>query len=744
MIARQGFQIVSALFWASVSVSPAISAQASRDLAETTPWQEVSALRVLLNQGPVDYSLALRAAALELAVGMAERALEVMEKHAGGVFLWDETGFQRRGEAEYALGRFELAALSFLQAAQLAHQPQRGILTARAGTAFEQAGLFDAAETRYAQAALDLPELAGWLAVREAAVSGDTAHAFRLLSAAPPEAGPLVSRSRGVLYARAGDTTAAIGIFERGGHPVEAAALALVTGDRVTARRLAYLAIEAEDTAMARRGASIVEESFPPHTADEFLALAATMSRLGAVASAAQLVAGAVSTGDSSAETLLELGDLLEASRSRGEALTAYRRAASMSGDAASQAAFNYGRTLLLMGRVNEGMKELAGFVERFPEHDEVPRALYGMADRRRRERRFREADSLNVAVVEGFRRNPYASLARMDLAADALARGDTAKAVDWYRAEIEIGGSQRNVAQYRLGSIRAAEGDIVGARAIWGALARADSLGYYGTIARRAASMPPLKLEPSLPVPASGRVKETLLLLDLMNEAYLHEELTLLVDSMRTGRSRSPTELLDLADGLIERGFVSAGIHLGWLAARSYTLNHPRVLRAVFPWPYRELIELKARELELDPYLLAAMIRQESAFTTGAVSKAGARGLMQLMPPTAREVARRIGADWHDALLSVPDANVHLGATHLAGLLRRYDQNVVPSLAAYNAGGTPVRRWLASFDVNDAVRFVEQIPYVETRGYVRTVLRNWALYRALYPGADDGATGSP
>jgi soluble lytic murein transglycosylase len=161
-------------------------------------------------------------------------------------------------------------------------------------------------------------------------------------------------------------------------------------------------------------------------------------------------------------------------------------------------------------------------------------------------------------------------------------------------------------------------------------------------------------------------------------------------------------------------------------------------VLRVVFPWPYRDLIEAKARELQLDPYLLAALIRQESAFTPDAVSRAGAHGLMQLMPPTAREVARKVGAAWDEGLLTIADANLHLGASHLAGLLRNYGNRVVPSLAAYNAGGTPVRRWLRSAGGDDPERFIQRVTYVETRGYLRTVLRNLALYRALYPSRSD------
>ncbi len=78
-------------------------------------------------------------------------------------------------------------------------------------------------------------------------------------------------------------------------------------------------------------------------------------------------------------------------------------------------------------------------------------------------------------------------------------------------------------------------------------------------------------------------------------------------------------------------------------------------------------------------------------------------------------------------------DANVHLGTAHLNQLLRQYDSAIVPSLAAYNAGGRAVSRWLRYPEARDPFLFVERIPYRETRGYVKAVMRNRALYRALY-----------
>ena len=82
---------------------------------------------------------------------------------------------------------------------------------------------------------------------------------------------------------------------------------------------------------------------------------------------------------------------------------------------------------------------------------------------------------------------------------------------------------------------------------------------------------------------------------------------------------------------------------------------------------------------------------------------------------------------------ITVPDLNLHLGAAHLAELLRRFGGRVDAAVAAYNAGITPVTRWLARPGADDPDQFLELIPFQETRGYVRAVLRNRELYRALY-----------
>jgi soluble lytic murein transglycosylase len=134
--------------------------------------------------------------------------------------------------------------------------------------------------------------------------------------------------------------------------------------------------------------------------------------------------------------------------------------------------------------------------------------------------------------------------------------------------------------------------------------------------------------------------------------------------------------------------------------------------------------------------------VRQESVFDVEALSPAGARGLAQLLPSTAALTARGLDVAFYPAWITVPDLNLHLGAAHLAELLKRFGR-LDAAVAAYNAGASPVRRWLARDGAGDPDRFIELIPYPETRGYVRSILRNRELYRALY-GTPEASPAPP
>jgi soluble lytic murein transglycosylase len=156
---------------------------------------------------------------------------------------------------------------------------------------------------------------------------------------------------------------------------------------------------------------------------------------------------------------------------------------------------------------------------------------------------------------------------------------------------------------------------------------------------------------------------------------------------------------------------------------------------RLIFPQPYwGDLVADSARN-GLDPYLVASLIRQESEFNAGAVSKANAIGLMQLLPSVGKQNAKQEGIKKFQATeLLNPSINLELGTRNLRAVLDRFGGQPEYALAAYNAGDTPVRQWMAAGDYKDVPEFVESIPYTETREYVQAIMRNREMYRALYP----------
>jgi soluble lytic murein transglycosylase len=142
------------------------------------------------------------------------------------------------------------------------------------------------------------------------------------------------------------------------------------------------------------------------------------------------------------------------------------------------------------------------------------------------------------------------------------------------------------------------------------------------------------------------------------------------------------------------------------------------------YPYHFRPIIERSAAEFQLDPFLVAAVIREESRFNPDAVSSVGAIGLMQMMPATAGWAARHMGipAPASDALLR-PEVNIRIGCWYLRYLIRRH-ANVEEALAAYNGGEGNVARWRQAG---------QGIQFHETRQYVARSLRSYARYRTLY-----------
>jgi soluble lytic murein transglycosylase len=134
------------------------------------------------------------------------------------------------------------------------------------------------------------------------------------------------------------------------------------------------------------------------------------------------------------------------------------------------------------------------------------------------------------------------------------------------------------------------------------------------------------------------------------------------------------------------------------------------------------------------DPHLVAAIIREESFYNPTAVSSAGALGLMQVMPQTGQRIAAQLGSEgFTRERLFDPSYNIRLGSSYLIHLAAQFDNNLIHVLAAYNAGPDVVSKWIRQFGGGEPDEFVESIPYLETRQYIKKVLRSYYEYKRIY-----------
>lgn len=155
---------------------------------------------------------------------------------------------------------------------------------------------------------------------------------------------------------------------------------------------------------------------------------------------------------------------------------------------------------------------------------------------------------------------------------------------------------------------------------------------------------------------------------------------------------------------------------------------------RIIYPLAYEEFIIDSAQVTGVDPYLVVAIIRTETKFDPNKQSRVGATGLMQLMPITVHEAIKEgnFSPSFQD-YVSDPAINIRMGSWYLARLTKRFDGNKVAVIAAYNAGPTKVKEWLDKGVWDGTIDNVTQIPYGETRHYVKRVTYLYQKYQSLY-----------
>ncbi len=508
-------------------------------------------------------------------------------------------------------------------------------------------------------------------------------------------------------------------------------------------------------------------------------ALAAFRSALEAVDRGSAATRAAVALAESGTAATGELPELGRVLRRGGEperALRVYDRyVEEVSAPASAALRLARARLMAGSGRLREARDELSGLAEDDDPQIGAP-ALNALAAV---ERRLGAADAAETAQEQLVDRFPESREAvdfvffRADADHDA---GRIARAMDGYgrTASMAPAMDRAGLARMRLGQLHIGNGDHRRAVAVfenyladfpdgrrwqeaaywaaWGRvqlgerqraaehvarIARGDPLSYYAFLgADLLGEDHDPELEDELPFDESGVfwMYEPLREAELLRRAGLKSVAADIAARLLERAGDSPGTLLRLAEGLVAQGMHVEGIRVGGRARSAGYPRSPRLVRVAYPLPYRDIIFDEAAKHEVDPFLMAALIRQESAFDAEIVSGAGAVGLMQVIPATGSELARRGGPrPFSPATLEIADINLHLGSRYLARMLDRYDGRLPLVLSAYNAGPSRASRWSRLPEASDLQRFTERIPFFETRNYVKSVERNLRIYRWLY-----------
>lgn len=171
----------------------------------------------------------------------------------------------------------------------------------------------------------------------------------------------------------------------------------------------------------------------------------------------------------------------------------------------------------------------------------------------------------------------------------------------------------------------------------------------------------------------------------------------------------------------------------IGFLAIKVFKVQKI-VLKKMYKTDYLELVEKYAKEYEVDPKMIFAIIKAESNFNPNVVSKSGAIGLMQLMDTTAEELCNKMDIFYvKKASLYQPELNIQLGTKYFSNLLQEYDGNYLLALTAYNAGIGNVKKWIEQGVIQADGSDIENIPFKETNNYVRKIVRDYKIYQDLY-----------
>ena len=644
-----------------------------------------------------------------------------------------------------------LSAALWLVAGAAPPDREAGVNLARRAVQLDANGNYAQAITAYDSAALHLPQLRDWLhvfAASSASFMGDTAEVVRRLSSIDPYlAAGFGWRAPVRAYARAGATRRAVetatAVAVTNSLPATRAAAWYAVAElqrdlqNTTAQRAALLlAIDAARVAQGAGDAARMLVQFTDLTPEERLKAGRALLRNGDPRRGArELAAYAQSTENAALRdsiryeagaALFAISDYAGAQRVLTSIAAQHSRA--------PDARFIIGRAQYRQRNTNDGLATLRRVVSEYPNSPAAARALFILGDL------AQDAGRTNQAIAYFRQGAAMGATARND-AARALVRvgmiqytqKQFAEAKQTFETYVR---SYRDAGEYELALFWAAQsatalGQRDHARAMLKEISARHSLSYYDM---RASELLGEDLIANLPLgPASDgsidrQIDKYVERYDILREIGWYDAAGFELSWLRRDVATDQAGLYSIAEALNAREHAHAAIAIGRELLNAGEHWNTRLLRFMYPFPYRELIEDEARARGLDPYFAAALIRQESRFNPRAVSRAGAIGLMQVMPATGRQ----LGVRSRDQLME-PKTNIKAGMQFLADVTRMTGGRQDAVLVAYNAGPSRIARWRNFAEYANPDLFAERIPFDETRDYVKVVRVNTSIYHALY-----------
>ncbi|MEP6729335.1 MAG: transglycosylase SLT domain-containing protein [bacterium] len=614
----------------------------------------------------------------------------------------------------------------------------RRVLLARA---FDRANQRDSAASNYLAAASRLPAIADWLRLRAAGVTGDSAARgtlfVRVTSAA---ARARIAATDAQARERNADLDGAAHAFRRAGDEgsafrVEALAARDDAARAAVAQRIVAFLPKAPSNSETRQALEVLDKlgALPPR--DELI-VARAAAQVGASARAVAGFLRAATVSPLSAADRMTYGAALVRAGRSADALRVY---ASITDDAALAplAAYQRARTMMQTGDGAAARSALRDVAAKYA----VSRAAAAPALLLLADLQVDDSDMTGAAqslheIITRFPSASQAPLARFRVGLIQWSTSAAASAQTFDSLTLAHPSDEEALAaRYWAGRAYEKLGKKSEATLRFREVMQKSPLSYYAMLAAHRLSVSPWTAPVGVDSVAHiAGIDSAVQRIIVLQRLGMDVEARFEIDALAERGARAATDAPAVSQALVHIGEPARALRIA-LAAIDHGNASRALFRIAYPIVHEDALLEESRRNDLDPALVAGLIRQESSWNPKAVSPAAARGLMQLLPSVGASIAAtRHYPLWNPALLFDPDVSLELGTAHLSSSMKR-DTPPERALAAYNAGASRVTRWMKRPGADDPELFTEWVPFTETRDYVRLVLRNAAVYRALYNG---------